>query len=194
MPTKFGQRVRAITACTLIGGWLVSACSPTFNWREVRPADADGLVAWFPCKPDSAQRVMAWPGVAKATVTVLSCKADGAIWALRYARLPDAQPVSATLAWWNEDLMHRDGYQADALQPLPVPGMTPQAEAKSWRLTPGRGQAGGEESKPMHGLAWHFSHGLMVFQASVWRPSLYENSANGEDVVSTFQKGFHFPG
>ena len=191
---KFAATVRAITACTLIGGWLLSACSPVFNWREVRPTDADGLVAWFPCKPDVAQREMAWPGVSKATVTVMSCRADDAIWALRYVRLSDALQLSPTLAWWNDDLVQRVGYAVTPLPPLTVPGMTPQPESKSWRLTAREGQKSAEVSVPLSGAAWHFSHGLVVFQASVWRPAPYENSANGEDVVSTFQKGFHFPG
>lgn len=186
MPRKLGHRVRAITACTLIGGWLLHACTPTFNWREVRPANADGLVAWFPCKPDTAERVMAWPGVPRATVTVLSCKTDGVLWALRYTRVPDAQQLAPTLAWWNDDLMRRAGYQVTPLPALSVPGMTPQPQAKSWQLR--------AQSAPMHGMAWHFSHGLLVFQASVWRSAPFETSPNGEDVVPTFQKGFHFPG
>ncbi len=186
MPRKLGHRVRAITACTLIGGWLLHACTPTFNWREVRPANADGLVAWFPCKPDTAERVMAWPGVPRATLTVLSCKTDGVLWALRYTRVPDAQQLAPTLAWWNDDLMRRAGYQVTSLPALSVPGMTPQPQAKSWQLR--------ALSAPMHGIAWHFSHGLLVFQASVWRSAPFETSPNGEDVVPTFQKGFHFPG
>lgn len=190
---KFGSRVRAITACTLIGGCMLNACSPTFNWREVRPPDADGLVAWFPCKPDTAQRVMAWPGVTKATVTVLSCKADGVLWALRYTRLPDAAQLGPTLAWWNEDVNRRAGYKVSSMSSLSVAGMTPQPEAKSWHLVANAPPGDGGQTS-MHGMAWHFSHGLVVFQASVWRSVPFENISNGEDVVLTFQKGFHFSG
>ena len=32
-----------------------AACTPTLDWREVRP-EASGLVALFPCKPDRHAR------------------------------------------------------------------------------------------------------------------------------------------
>ena len=42
----------AVTAALL-------ACSPTFNWREVR-LESTGLKAMFPCKPDHATRNVTW--------------------------------------------------------------------------------------------------------------------------------------
>ena len=34
---------------------VLSACTPTYNWREVRP-EGSGVVLMMPCKPDSHAR------------------------------------------------------------------------------------------------------------------------------------------
>lgn len=185
------SRIRAITASTLIGGVCLSGCSPELNWREVHPADADGLVALFPCKPEAAQRAMSWPEVNQATVHVLSCRSGDALWALRYARLPDVRQVRSTLILWGQESGQLPGYQAQPAQTLQVPGMTPQPEASAWKLasTPGPGPAG----RPAHAMTWHFSHGLTVFQASVWRAAPFEVDPKGEDVMESFKNGLHFP-
>ncbi|MFZ3118274.1 MAG: hypothetical protein WA159_08145, partial [Variovorax sp.] len=48
---------RAGLAAAFVVAVALSACSPTFNWREVPVGDA-GLVAMLPCKPDRATRAM----------------------------------------------------------------------------------------------------------------------------------------
>lgn len=192
MPTMHLLRIRAITASTLIGGVCLVACSPALNWREIHPVDADGLVAWFPCQPDAVARSMNWPGVSRATVNVLSCRSGDTLWALRYAHVPDVRQVSTTLRLWSQDVSTRPGYQATAIPALNVPGMTPQSEAQAWALTWGGGHP--ERSDwPTGVFAWHFSHGLTVFQASVWQATPPGNGSKGEDVTQTFKNGLHFP-
>ena len=55
----------------------LSACTPTFNWREVRFEQA-GLSALLPCKPDRATRVVQLGGQA-VTATMAGCEAGGAM-------------------------------------------------------------------------------------------------------------------
>lgn len=166
----------------------LAACSPALNWREVRPAEADGLVAWFPCKPQMAERPMNWPGVEAVTVRVLSCRADGLIWSLAYARMPDAPLVTRTLTGWATAWRDRSGYDSVAIAPLQGRGMVVPADGLAWALS-----ARDPQTLPRLGRAWHFSHGLTVFQASVWGDRLQESLTKGEDVAATFTNGLHFP-
>lgn len=191
MPTMNALRNRAITACVLAAG-VVMGCAPALNWREVRPDEADGLVAWFPCKPDRAERVMAWPGVPKAVVHLLSCRTGGALWALRYTTVPDVPQVNTTLTEWARAFKAVPGTVVHEVGPVQVRGMTPNAEAQAWEITlPDAGRSAAFAEK--HIKAWHFSHGLTVFQASVWQPTPFESRQEGEDVAQSFQNGLHFP-
>ena len=192
MPTMWVSRIRAITASTLIGGVGLGACAPEMNWREVHPVDADGLVAWFPCKPEAVERSFSWPGVPQARVHVLSCRSGDALWALRYARVPDVPQIGGTLRLWGQEASHLPGYKAESIMNLAVPGMTPQPQASAWALTWAQ-PAPDRPDRPMHAVTWHFSHGLTVFQASVWRATPFESGAKGEDVAQTFKNGLHFP-
>lgn len=192
MPTMWGMRVRAITASTLIGGMGLVACAPEMNWREIHPANAEGLVAWFPCKPDEAELPMSWPGVPQATVHVLSCRAGGALWALRYARVPDAPQVLSTMVLWGQEASRLPGYRASPAAGVAVPGMTPQPDAPALVLTWAQSELD-RPDRPTHAMTWHFSHGLTVFQASVWRSTPFDSPAKGEDVMESFKNGLHFP-
>ena len=165
-----------------------AACSPALDWREVRPAEADGLIAWFPCKPQMAERPMSWPGAEAVTVRVLSCRADGLIWSLAYARMTDAPLVPQTLTGWATAWRARNGYDSVAIAPLHGRGMVVPEEGHAWTLT-----ARASQTSPRFGRAWHFSHGLTVFQASVWGDRLQESLTKGEDVTATFTNGLHFP-
>src|SRR5512133_3858267 len=73
------------------------ACSPTFNWREIR-VEGTGLKAMFPCKPDHATRSVDMAG-RPARLQALACDAGGATFAVLFA---DADPGSAGefLAGW----------------------------------------------------------------------------------------------
>lgn len=86
---------RALTVVSLAG------CSPTYNWREVRPEGAP-LRAMLPCKPDRAERALPLLGPQAAAVPVwmLSCTAGGHRFALAAARLPDGVPAARVLRDW----------------------------------------------------------------------------------------------
>lgn len=74
------------------------ACSPTFNWREVRVGNG-ALLALLPCKPEKAERQV--PGLAQqATLQMVSCDVGDATFTLALLRLPDGvDTVSAAQAW-----------------------------------------------------------------------------------------------
>ncbi|MET0348199.1 MAG: hypothetical protein ABW067_00305, partial [Rhizobacter sp.] len=65
----------------------LAGCSPTYDWRELRP-DGLGVVTMFPCKPTREARSVALAG-APATMTLLACAAGGATFGLAVIDVPD---------------------------------------------------------------------------------------------------------
>lgn len=214
MPMGWGLAVAALTAC-----------APALNWREVRPTQADGLVALFPCKPDAVQRDIVLPGLPDAvTMHLLSCEADGQRWVLSHLRVADVAQVPqalralASATRGNLEAATRsagkgrtpptsqDGpaqtaphevdrqVEASELPPVVVPRMTPQPDARTWRFEAQRPGDGAGPSVPLSVTASHFSHGLTVFQASVWQAGEAASAHSGREAVTTFLQGFHFPG
>lgn len=193
------------TLATLAPLALLSGCAPELNWREVKPAGADGLQAWFPCKPEHQTRAVRWPGLDhEVPMQVWSCQAQGATWAISYAPVPQVTEVGPALrglaATLRSNLQAAAGQGAEPtpvdsrdLGPVQVPRMTPHPDARAWQHTLARPDGLGRPL-PMDVRAWHFSHGLTVFQATVWRPLDAAGGQSGEDVANPFFRGFQFPG
>jgi hypothetical protein len=80
---------------------LISACTPTLNWREVRFEAPDGttLKAELPCKPDAATRKQQLGG-SQVELSMMGCLAGDATFTL--SRIPLVDPLSAptVLAAW----------------------------------------------------------------------------------------------
>lgn len=123
--------------------WACAACSPVFDWRDVRVAPATAA-AVLPCKkPDHAERVVPLGGV-PTRLSVVGCQAGGATFAVMAALLPEGQPVDEVLVGWQQATL--DNMRADAAsvarEPFrPVGGLAlPHAE----RLVMEGRQASGE--------------------------------------------------
>ncbi|MBI2732688.1 MAG: hypothetical protein HYX44_05110 [Aquabacterium sp.] len=193
-----------LVVCALTLSWLASGCSPALNWREVRPAQADGLTALFPCKPDAHERTVPWPGLpAGATMHLLSCQTEAGTWALSYLTLPDVALLAPAMHEFTMSMRRNLGSAAQLtgggqavveqdLGPIEVPGMTPSLQARAWHFQAQRPDGLGRPLD-MDIRAWHFSHGMTVFQASVWRPVEAVKAQTSEDVAQAFFKGLQFP-
>ena len=189
----------------MLASCLLSACAPSLNWRDVTPQDADGLKALFPCKPESFQRAVKWPGVsADVTMHVLTCQADERTWSLSYMTLPDVVLIGPALQQWVEVMRSNLAAAAKMVastEPVvshdqgavAVPHMTPMPQAHAWRFQSQRADGLGRPMA-MDVQAWHFSHGMRVFQASVAGPADQAKGQSSEDVAQAFFQGFHFPG
>ncbi len=78
---------------------LLQACSPTFNWREVRVAET-ALIAMLPCKPDAVTRAVDM-GPVNVEVHMQGCEAGKATFAVATALMPpQAPPTNQMLAQW----------------------------------------------------------------------------------------------
>ncbi len=199
----------------LLSSLLLLACSPALNWRQMDLAEADGLRMRWPCKPDRVERSLKLDGVESPLRMVMwSCEAAGATWVLSAARLGSATDVSPALRAlsaatagnlaWADKQARQQAPGADPPQPssvwrhtdtgeLQVPGMTPNPDARGWRAQ-GLKPEGNSGAAPLTVDAWHFSHGLTVFQAAIWQGSSPLPRENGEDAVEVFRRSLHFPG
>ncbi len=79
----------------LIGVLFMAACSPKFDWREVRGSNAP-FTAAFPSKTVSHTRSFNLAG-APITMTMTAAQVDGVTFAIGSAEMPDAMQAKAAL-------------------------------------------------------------------------------------------------
>lgn len=162
------------TAAALMG------CSPTLDWREVRP-EGSGALAMFPCKPSIETRSVALAG-APVRMSMAVCRAGGATFGLAFADLQDPSRVAPALQAWREASAANLGAAVEVVGPLQVPGMTPNPQAQRTRA---RGQM--PDGAALSQDAAYFTRGTWVFQATVTAPGA------DRDAVDAFFGGLKLP-
>lgn len=130
------------------------ACSPSLDWREVRP-EGSGILAMFPCKPQVNIRP-ATPAEPSA-MGLAECKAADLSFSLAWAELPDPTMVTPALLQMRQSMAAKLQASNAPAQALQVPGMTPNPEAQLQVLT-------GHEQEARIAV---FSRGLRVYQLVV---------------------------
>ena len=84
-----------------------AGCSPRFNWREVRPADARCVIV-LPDKPQTALRELSFDGQ-QITMSMTSTGVGPTLFALGVARLPAAvlrpDRLESTVEWFRDGLL-----------------------------------------------------------------------------------------
>ena len=154
----------ACIACAL------AACSPSLNWRQVRPDGAD-MTLLLPCKPDRASKTV--PLGARATrLSMTGCEAGGAMYALALADLDDASQAATVLAQWQKlSLSHMQAASATQ-RPATVPGADAQPAPV---LVSARGRH--PDGQAVEGQALYFARGKQVFQAVIYAPRIDADAA-----------------
>ena len=159
---------------------LLAACSPAFNWREIRP-DNSGLSLLFPCKPEKAEKMVPLGGP-PTNLILLGCDTGGATFAVAMADISDASKVPTVLEQWqnltlanmNAPLIPVAAASATAAQAvqgtlltqralIKVPGanlLSPPVLVKARGQRPGGGGVTGH--------AAYFSRGTQVFQVVLY--------------------------
>lgn len=184
----------------LLGLFGLAACTPSLNWREVKPADAQGLVALFPCKPDESTRQLAVPGLSGGPVRmhVLSCEAGGMRWALSHLdasspqRLAQALPALDEALWRNLSAARPASARQEALGPARIQGADSHASARQWLLT-GLRPTPLNQAQGVQVMSWSFARGLTAFQASVWKDEGDGPLQVHDPAIEAFEQGFNFP-
>lgn len=156
---------------------ILNGCSPTFNWRDVRP-DQTPLAALLPCKPDQGARVVSL-GAKDVTMTMLGCDAGGATFALAYADMKDAAMTGAVLAQWKAATLGNMRAQSSSELPFLLKGASvlPQSVQVAARGVRPDGAAVAVQA------VW-FAAGSLVFQAAVYADTVRPA------VAETFFAGF----
>jgi hypothetical protein len=184
--------------------WGLAGCSPSMDWRDMTLADAHGLVWRLPCKPDEQVRTVQLKGLAApVAMHVRSCQLGESTWALSYLTVPGPADVVPALTGMQAALRSNldaaaalapdpPAVSATDLGPAEVPRMTPQAGSRRWLYTLRRPDGLG---RPMDMTVhtWHFSHGLLVVQATAWQPAVDTGGQSGAELARVFGVGFHFP-
>jgi hypothetical protein len=160
----------------------LSACYPTFNWRELRP-EGTPLQALLPCKPETAERTVPLGG-APTVMHMHSCKASGLTFALAWANAVDTAAVPALLGDW----------QRASLAAIRVDPALHADPAYRWSATvAGASMAQGitaqgtdPQGQPVQARALYFARGAQVFQAAVY-------GAASDEVNTTFFDGLKLP-
>ena len=148
----------------------MAACSPTFNWRDVRP-EGTALSLLMPCKPDKAEKKVPL-GDPPVVLRLLGCDAGGATFAVAVAEVGDATRVAGVLAQWQNGTLANmkappvgklsDGI-ATELVLLKFPGAALQPPAV---LIKAVGQRA--DGTAANGQAAYFVQGTQVFQAVMY--------------------------
>ncbi|WP_291010079.1 hypothetical protein [Hydrogenophaga sp.] len=179
MPVFF----RCAGAAWLLMALGLTACSPTFNWRETR-VEGTPLQALMPCKPDAAQRSV--PLLGNPTeLHLLSCEAGGLRFALAWAEVRHADQLRpATLAWRSASLMairvsSPPDDEASTAWPVNVSGAAQVLGVSAQ----GRGPSG----DAVQTRAAYFAQGQQVFQAAVYGERL------PAEALDTFFGGLRLP-
>lgn len=139
---------------------LTAGCSPTLDWREVRPDDS-GAVLLMPCRPASHARRLPLAG-APEVWTLHACSAGDVTWAIGFAELDDPARVGTALAELEAAALANIGATApERREPLRVAGATPHPAAAALRARGRRSDgAAVEESVAL------FTKGTRVYQVT----------------------------
>ncbi len=148
-------RLAVLRALSISAALLLSACSPSLNWRETRIANTD-LTAMMPCKPAHHQRTVMLAGMTVA-MQMTACEADGATFAIADASIPDASAAPEVLAQWRKITLTNMGAAAANESP---PNARVSALGKR-----------GDGSPVMLQGTW-FAQGSHIFHAAVYAPAI----------------------
>lgn len=138
---------------------LLAACSPKYDWREIRGSSTPFVLA-FPAKPNSQTRSTEL-GPLKLEMTMHSVRVEGSTFAIGSATLPDAAQARAALPLLKQALLTNIGAQPDR-ETISVTGDI-ELEAS------GRQQAYGKE-QPLQLQARFLTRGKYLYQLVIIGP------------------------
>lgn len=112
-------RVTAKVAACVGLAFAAAACTPEYNWRELRPADAH-WVAMLPAKPATATRDIRL-GELPVKMTMHGAKVHDTAFTVAEAPLPAAGDPGAAVAAMREALVRNIGGKETAAASVPIP-------------------------------------------------------------------------
>ncbi len=168
---------RLILSATCV--WTLTACSPTYNWREVA-MDGD-LAGWLPCKPERVSRDAHLAGGVVLPMSMLACEAGGQNWAIVSAGVTEPTQLAGMQQALNEALAANLSTRLGRAQVPKAPGLAAAHELRRYELH-GRRPDGSAVTIDL----WSFVRGTQVYQASVIRPEASGAEPEAQDARNTF--------
>jgi hypothetical protein len=159
-----GCRAAWVLSLSLIG-LALTGCSPTLDWREIRPEDSDAI-AMFPCKPTTDARMVSLAGV-RVRMVLVACRAVDANWALAFADIADPARVTQALQELRASTAGNLNGTPSVIGPLRIAGATPNPQAERVRL---QGRLPGNDAVALE--SGFFVRGTRVYQATVMGKAL----------------------
>ncbi len=137
---------------------VLAACSPSLNWRVVRPGGE--LKAMLPCKPDQGSRRQNLAG-REIEVRMLGCEVAGALYAVSVAELGDG--AQAVQVQWQANLLGNMQAQVSASSAWTLKGVN--AMQAPVRLT---AQGLRPDGRVVAAQAVWFAHGTRLYHAVIY--------------------------
>lgn len=154
--------------------WLIAACTPVYNWREVRLPDA-GIKLLLPCKPDHAKRTLPLAGQ-EVELQMAGCEAGAALFAISHVKSKDDSSIQAAQQEWRAAMLRNmQSTQEVQMAPIKLAGFTAQPHLVRLEAR-GRRQDG----SAVTAQALWFGHGAHLYHAVVYADKL------NLDAVDTF--------
>ena len=156
--------LRGFVYTLALSATALNACSPTFNWRELRLEGAP-LVALMPCKPETATRSV--PMLGQPTeLHMHSCETGGLTFAVAWAKLGDATKAGDALAQWQQASLASVRVAPDDAIEVPL------TVARSDEARGAKAQGSDHQGKALNTQAVYFAQGDWVYQAAVYGAKL----------------------
>ena len=162
-------------AASLVAATVALACSPTFDWREVRP-EGSMVALMFPCRPVKEER-RTRIGTTAVPLQFHSCSAGGAIFALAAIEAADPAAVAATLDAFRAQTSINLAGTVTAQGAFSPPGATPNSRSERLVIVGSR-----PDGRRVVAQAAFFVKGLRLYQATV----LNADTPGGPEATDTF--------
>jgi hypothetical protein len=170
---------RTLAARFLVSAAALAACSPTFNWREIR-IEPTPLKAMLPCKPDKGARTVPMAG-RDVSLEVQGCDTGGATFAVLHADIGDAARLGEVLAQWKTATLLNLKSEASREAAFRPPGALGLRESLQVVASGKRADGSKVESH-----AAYFARGSHVFQAVIYSSELKP------EIAEVFFSGLKF--
>lgn len=138
----------------------LGACTPSLDWRQLRP-EGWGLAVALPCRPATHARQVSLAG-SPVELTLMACSVEGRTFGIASAELGDPARVGPALTALGDAALANVQGAVESEGPALVSGMTPSPAARQWRLS-GRLP----DARPVSEQVLVFAHGTRVFQATL---------------------------
>jgi hypothetical protein len=149
----------------------LSACNPTYNWRDYASPDAPYRVM-FPDKPAKHTRMVDLDGTA-VSMTMTAAEVEGTMFAVGSADTADAAHAQAAVAAMKTAMLRNIDARVTHEQTLPGPALEVVAD-------------GGRGARPLHMVARFQARGKRIYQVVAIGPADHMVPEQVDQFMSSF--------